>query len=55
VIASDAEAAPEALESVADALAAARAHCGRGDLIVVFGSFLTAQAAMAAHRPRRSD
>ncbi|MGK7295332.1 MAG: bifunctional folylpolyglutamate synthase/dihydrofolate synthase [Candidatus Wenzhouxiangella sp. M2_3B_020] len=39
---------PEALESVADALAAARARSGPDDTIVVFGSFLTAAAALAA-------
>lgn len=40
--------APEALESVADALARARSVCRPGQTIVVFGSFMTAAAAFAA-------
>ena len=44
----DSEPGPEALESVTEALAAARARCRPDDTIVVFGSFLTAAAALAA-------
>lgn len=44
----DSEPEPEALESVADALAAARSRSAPDDTIVVFGSFLTAAAALAA-------
>lgn len=39
---------PEALESVADALAAARRVCRADQTIVVFGSFMTAAAALQA-------
>ncbi len=40
--------APEALESMAEALAAARAACGPEDRVVVFGSFMTVAAAFEA-------
>jgi dihydrofolate synthase/folylpolyglutamate synthase len=53
--AADAGPGPEALESVADALAAARASARAGDTIVVFGSFLTAAAALEAPGSRHSD
>jgi len=43
----------EALESVADALDAARAGCRAGQTIVVFGSFMTAAAALQALEARR--
>lgn len=46
---------PDALESVADALAAARQACRPDQTIVVFGSFMTAAAALRALQQRKSD
>ena len=40
--------APEAVESMPEALAAARSACGPEDRVVVFGSFLTVSAAFEA-------
>jgi dihydrofolate synthase/folylpolyglutamate synthase len=55
MVAAGARPAPEALESVADALAAARRAARPGDTVVVFGSFLTAAAAVEALQSEQPD